>query len=261
MAQERAGGAGEVPSWPVYAVGIGGDGVATVDGVAVTGAGTPAGAARVAALAEVRVKAAWHGRPVRVVAADADGERYLIVGVDGAVTTLAGPHPRPAAAPERDRSRPGSADGPLPERYRAEWNRLVELYAAGRDAEATACAQALEEELAGAHGPHHPWAVRAMTVRATVALRGPVADRAAATELLIATAERRLAAGARPAAETTTVINNAHALWHRLRSEVPQAALDLTPRLLALLAGDERRSADVWSWWADRAPSRSGRHG
>ncbi|MFD9475015.1 hypothetical protein [Streptomyces goshikiensis] len=65
------------------------------------------------------------------------------------------------------------------------------------------------------------------------------------TELLITTALRCRAARHRPEADTVRTARNAHAAWHLLREEDPQAAADLAVPLadmLAILGEDDRRN-------------------
>ncbi|MER7316242.1 hypothetical protein [Streptomyces halstedii] len=90
----------QIPPTPVYTIMLSSSGTATVDGEEITSGGGDVNAARLAALAEVRIKAALHGRPVRAVAKEQDGSAWpLIVAVDGTVTTLDRPHPTPAPMP------------------------------------------------------------------------------------------------------------------------------------------------------------------
>jgi len=89
-----------VPATPIYTITVSSNGAASLDGEEITGPGNDPAEARVAALAEVRIKAALRGRPVRVIAKEADGSTWpLIVAVDGSVTTLDRPHPTPPPAP------------------------------------------------------------------------------------------------------------------------------------------------------------------
>ncbi|MGW2895916.1 hypothetical protein ACWDAO_15175 [Streptomyces sp. NPDC001212] len=107
-----------VPATPIYTITVGSNGAASLDGEEITGPGGDPAEARVAALAEVRIKAALRGRPVRVNAKEADGSTWpLIVAVDGSVTTLDHPHPtppppapEPAQAPPAPRSDPYAGD-------------------------------------------------------------------------------------------------------------------------------------------------------
>ncbi|WP_328923557.1 hypothetical protein OG429_02255 [Streptomyces sp. NBC_00190] len=74
---------------PVYTITLTSSGIATLDGEKVSEPGLTPARARVAALAEVRINAAYPARPVRVLAKEWDGSPWpLIVAVDGAVTTL-----------------------------------------------------------------------------------------------------------------------------------------------------------------------------
>ncbi|MEU4932026.1 hypothetical protein AB0G54_36925 [Streptomyces yokosukanensis] len=89
-----------IPPTPIYTITVSSNGAASLDGEEITGPGGDPATARVAALAEVRIKAALRGRPVRVNAKEADGSTWpLIVAVDGSVTTLNQPHPTPPPAP------------------------------------------------------------------------------------------------------------------------------------------------------------------
>ncbi|MGW2456750.1 hypothetical protein ACWCTA_36305 [Streptomyces sp. NPDC001704] len=91
----------QIPATPIYTITVSSNGVAAVNGEEVTEPGLTANEARVRALAEVRIKAAFHGRPVRVLAKEADGAAWpLIVDVNGDVMTLDRPHPtQPASVP------------------------------------------------------------------------------------------------------------------------------------------------------------------
>lgn len=102
----------QVSATPIYTITVTSSGVASVNGEEITGPGDPA-EARVAALAEVRIKAALHGRPVRVIAKDADGSAWpLIVAVDGSVTTLDHPHPTAPPTPPVTASTPPTPPPP-----------------------------------------------------------------------------------------------------------------------------------------------------
>lgn len=72
--------AGQVPATPLYTITLTGSGV-SIDGEPV---GVPAGdlpAARLAALAEIRVRAALRGRPVRVTAKEPDGSALSLIHI------------------------------------------------------------------------------------------------------------------------------------------------------------------------------------
>ncbi|MFJ4880721.1 hypothetical protein ACIP93_36670 [Streptomyces sp. NPDC088745] len=109
----------QIPATPIYTITVSSNGVATVNGEKVTEAGLDANEARVRALAEVRIKAAFHGRPVRVLAKEADGAAWpLIVDVNGDVMTLDRPHPTapapvPAQAPPAAPSSPAAPVEPV----------------------------------------------------------------------------------------------------------------------------------------------------
>ncbi|MGO4431114.1 hypothetical protein AB4Z54_73130, partial [Streptomyces sp. MCAF7] len=101
----------QVPATPIYTITINETGTAAIDGQPIPTPGNTPDEARVAALAEIRVKAALHGRPVRVIAKEPDAAWPMIVDADGNVTTLDTPHPtpNPPAAPVEDLSPPPSA--------------------------------------------------------------------------------------------------------------------------------------------------------
>ncbi|MFH8787225.1 hypothetical protein [Streptomyces roseoverticillatus] len=87
-----------VPLTPVYTIVISAAGEATIEGEPVEP--LPGQDGRTSALAEIRVRAAKRGHPIRINAKEPDGSVWpLIVDHDGAVTPLAAPHPTPAPAP------------------------------------------------------------------------------------------------------------------------------------------------------------------
>jgi hypothetical protein len=111
----------QVPATPIYTVTVSSTGDATLDGEPVRA--DLGQEPRVAALAEVRVKAALCGRAVRVNAKEPDGTVWpLLVDVDGTVTTLDRPHPTPAPprapapaqAPRTPRSAPPAERPDIP---------------------------------------------------------------------------------------------------------------------------------------------------
>ncbi|MXG30381.1 hypothetical protein [Streptomyces sp. YIM 132580] len=257
-----------VPATPVYTITVSVDGVASINGEQVTEEGLDPNAARVAALSEIMIKAALHGRPVRVLAKEADGSAWpLIVDVNGTVTTLETPHPappapvpaqaRPAASPHQEAARaqarppqqPAAAElgsapsavptewaAPLPPQYGPAWADLVAQEKAGRLVEAIVTAAQLETVLAGTLGPLAPPTVNVMTVRAAFTVRRveETEDWAETVELLVQTVQCRREAGA-PEDETQRLISNAHATWMRLSAEDPEYAHETAEPVLVLL--------------------------
>ncbi|ARZ69195.1 hypothetical protein SMD11_3562 [Streptomyces albireticuli] len=107
-----------VPLTPVYTIVISAAGDATIEGEPVDP--LPGQDARTSALADIRVRAARRGHPIRINAKEPDGSVWpLIVDHDGAVTPLGAPHPVPAPEPVE---RPVRAAEPL----RAEAPRYAE---------------------------------------------------------------------------------------------------------------------------------------
>ncbi|MEU2395093.1 hypothetical protein [Streptomyces sp. NPDC007369] len=276
----------QVPLTPVFTITLTSSGVATLDGEEVSAPGLTPEEARLAALAEVRIKAAFHGRPVRAIAKEATAVWPLIVDVDGSVTTLDQPHPVPAPAPapvpapapgppsavpaprqdpppavESQQPNHGTGDdwsSPLPAAYLIRMEGLRAQDQAGALADAIVTAYRIETDLAQEYGPKHPHTLNVMTLRAGLAVRSTATDGrwADTAELLIETAECRRDAGA-PPAETVRVIANAHAVWRNLRDQDPETARELASRLLdvidalALLGGEadgEARARDVVRW-------------
>ncbi|MGW2365192.1 hypothetical protein ACWCZ5_06410 [Streptomyces sp. NPDC001667] len=222
-----------VPLTPVYTIVISATGETTVDGEPVEN--LPGQDARTSALADIRVRAARRGHPVRVNAKEPDGSVWpLIVDHDGAVTPLDTPHPTPVATPppapavavpaltER-------AAGPLDPRHAPLLGRVVTAELRGDLAGAAAAAADLETVLTAELGPLHPHTLGALATRAwlSLLLRD---DWAAATRLHVLAAERRRQAGA-PDVETRRAARNAHAAWALLRATDPAAAETLRPEL------------------------------
>lgn len=252
-----------IPATPVYTITIGSNGAAMVDGEDVTALGTSHKEARLAALAEVRIKAALHGRSVRAIVKDRDGTTLpLIVAVDGTTTTLSHPHPDPFVVLLTDDDTQPSPRVPAPGDTAAAppanpptllLSSVAAARAAGDYAEASALAGQLEGHLTAERGPDHPDTLGMLTVRAWLALSNPATTRSIETlTLLMKTAEKRLAADAHPRQDTTRLIRNAHTLWHHLRDDDPETALELAPRLLDLLQDNPRRTGDVIEWAAGR---------
>ncbi|MGW2599510.1 hypothetical protein [Streptomyces klenkii] len=260
-----------IPATPHYTITVATSGDATLDGAPVHA--VPGQAPRVAALAEVRVKAALHGRAVRVTAKEPDGTVWpLLVDTDGTVTTLDQPNPMPASPPaaalpvETPQSAIGPSQqpdvlaavpaewaAPLPSAltYRLQWAQLLRQEQAGALVEAVITAHRIETTLTEEFGPAHPHTINLMTVRAWLTLRiGAEAELAETIELLVETAERRREAAAQPEEDTARLARNAHALWRRLTAEDPESAREQAERLLVLLVvlDDGRRSGDVIRW-------------
>ncbi|MCX4690941.1 hypothetical protein [Streptomyces sp. NBC_01408] len=272
---------GQVPGTPVYTITLTSSGV-SIDGEPVS---TPQGdlpAARRAALAEIRVRAALRGRPVRVTAKEPDGSAWpLVVDPDGNVTTLSAPHPvvpppqaRPAepqaplaevpavhegfAEPEAPAvpappgtPRPVAAEwgAPLPAAHQDAWARLWAAHGAGDISTAIALAERTEAALEVEYGPLHPHTVHVLGARAWLMLARR-ADLPATVQLLVETALRRRRAGAEPRTETAQVAGNAHAAWRLLAKEDPRRALELSAPLMDVLRelGWRSRTQDVVRW-------------
>ncbi|MFF9056897.1 hypothetical protein ACF09Z_37840 [Streptomyces erythrochromogenes] len=258
----------QVPLTPVYTIVIHDDGKASVDGQAVHG--IPGQDPRDAALADVQLRAAQRGHPVRVNAKEPDGAVWpLIVDYDGEVTPLAHPHPQPAprapepapvpqpapAAPPSGRPAPtvepgpeaGWEDQPPPE-YQEMLEKAQAAVTVGGLAAAAVIAADLEDALEDAFGPAHPYTVNALAFRAyTAALHK---DWTTALALHLQTAERRHQARA-PRVETLRLTRNAHAFWRLLAQPTtqhpeahdPAAAARWAPELLRVLTLTEAEPA------------------
>ncbi|MDX3538835.1 hypothetical protein PV721_31765 [Streptomyces sp. MB09-01] len=126
--------------------------------------------------------------------------------------------------------------------YREMWAAVWAAHAEGDLPTAVALAYKLETALAGWFGEDAA-TITVLTARAWLTLCQRT-DSYGTTELLITTALRCQAAGYRPEADTIRTARNAHACWHRLRSEDREAAADLAGPLadmLAILGEDDRR--------------------
>ncbi|MEU1277666.1 hypothetical protein [Streptomyces sp. NPDC005805] len=243
-----------VPLTPVLTILLGADGSVSVNGEAVPADGDP----RVAGLAEVRIKAAFLGRPVRVTAKEPDGSAWaLIVDVDGAVTPLSDPHPRPEPAASVPTSPPASPqfvapvaaapevrpavdwDAPLPAEYTPLWDWIMEAAQRGDLRTAGALATELVGELTHRYGSGHPATLNSQLNEAYFALLAHDHRRAA---LLYAHTARRLAAAGAPHAVVQKAARNAHASWKEVAD--PAAALEIGRHVLEMwhaAAGDDRR--------------------
>ncbi|MGW1072747.1 hypothetical protein [Streptomyces sp. NPDC002537] len=220
-----------VPLTPVYTIVISVTGEASIDGEQVEN--LPGQDARTSALADIAVRAARRGHPVRINAKEPDGAVWpLIVDHDGAVTPLDAPHPvaPPPPAPRPLPLEPESESAvPLAPRHAAVLGRVVAAELRGDLAEAARTAGELEQILATELGPLHPHTLGALGTRAwlSLLLRN---DWVSATRLHLLTAVRRHEAGA-PETETRRAARNAHAAWDRLRAVDPAAAEALRPEL------------------------------
>ncbi|WP_367138993.1 MULTISPECIES: hypothetical protein [Streptomyces] len=240
-----------IPATPHYTITVSSSGDGTLDGEPVQAA--PGQELRVAALAEVRVKAALHGRPVRVTAKEPDGTVWpLIVDTDGRVTTLEIPHPVPPR--EQPAPAPGgtSASGwqlPLPPHYQPLFEHVTAADRAGDLVAAIVAAATLETALAQEFGPLHPHTVNILTLRAWLTLRRQPHEHETA-QLLLQTATCRHEAGALPYEDTARCARNAHVVWREVARTDPGAGAALCAdalRVLELL-GEVGRARDVRAW-------------
>ncbi|MFI8829023.1 hypothetical protein [Streptomyces sp. NPDC053431] len=253
-----------VPAVPVYTITLTATG-AYIDGEPVPGATGALQASRRAALAELYVKAALHGRPVRFVAKEADGTTWpMIMDTDGNVLTLHTPHPaQPTSVPAPATTTPPPAaplrrghdwTAPLPPEHHDRYTELGAAETAGDLTTATALAAQLEEELSARYGPLHPHPVNVLTLRASLTLRQR-SDWYETIELLVYTAQRRREAGAQPVEDTLAAARNAHAAWRALTKDDVEGAAELAAPVAGMLEqlGESKRTRDVLSWVEDRA--------
>ncbi|MFJ5099248.1 hypothetical protein [Streptomyces sp. NPDC088557] len=249
----------DVPLAPVYTITLTPTG-AYIDGGPVPGSSSDPDESRLAALREIHVKAAFHGRPVRFVAKEADGTTWpMIMDTAGNAFTLHTPHPTPPPAPAAP---PPPATGtpdwhaPLPPECHPVYTRLRDAEAAGDLPGAVALAARLTDDLSARYGPLHPHAVNMLTVHASLTLRHGD-DWYETTDLLTRTAQRRHEAHAHPEQDTVHAARNAHAAWRTLTTQDPEGAAELAPALAGVLdqLGEDRRVRDVVAW-AERDRSR-----
>ncbi|MFF3087644.1 hypothetical protein ACFVRB_21715 [Streptomyces nojiriensis] len=113
--------------------------------------------------------------------------------------------------------------------YQGMWAAVWAAHAVGDLPTAVALACKLEIVLAGWFGEDIA-TITVLTARAWLALCRRT-DWHGTTELLITTSLRCQAARYRPEADTIRTARNAHACWHLLMGEDPQAAADLAGRL------------------------------
>ncbi|MFE0654732.1 hypothetical protein ACFVZH_40230 [Streptomyces sp. NPDC059534] len=260
----------QVPTEPIYTVTLTTTG-AYIDGEPVTGASADTDQSRRAALSEIYVKAALHGRPVRFLGKEPDGTTWpMIMDTAGNVLTLHASHPVPPApappvpAPVSAVPLPAPAPtapqsthdwtSPLPAAYQAPYDDLRAAESAGNLADAITAAAKLEEALGVAYGPLHPHAVNMATLKASLTLRQG-ADWYETVELLVQTAQRRREADAQPVQDTVSAVRNAHAAWRSLAQEDTEGAAELAPLVAGMLEqlGEDRRTRDVLRWVEETA--------
>ncbi|MEV7512667.1 hypothetical protein AB0O57_32385 [Streptomyces sp. NPDC091201] len=270
-----------VPATPLYALMIRPDeehGLALTLDAEEIATGSDIGALRAGGLAELRVRAALAGRPVRARAVEpaCPTPWNMIVCPDGAVVDVAehpaAPTPEPEAETGLEPADPPAApaaehrDPPTPpartatnapataalppllesDAYRGMWAAVWAAHADGDLPTAVALAYRLETCLSGWFGEDAA-TITVLTARAWLTLCQRT-DWHDTTELLITTALRCQAARYRPEADTIRTARNAHACWHMLRRESPEAAADLAGRLADMLAilGEDDRRRDVF---------------
>ncbi|GAA0469225.1 hypothetical protein GCM10009544_34310 [Streptomyces stramineus] len=231
-----------VPLTPVYTIVISTNGEATIEGEPVEL--LPGQDARTSALADIRIRAARRGHPIRINAKEPDGSVWpLIVDHDGAVTVLQAPHPAPppppaatpppAPAPAPAPPRPAAPTGwhaPLPGHHAERFARIVEAELRGDLAAAAVAAKELEAAVDREYGPLHPHTIGVLGTRAWLSLIIQD-DWAATTRLHLRTTERRDTARA-PVEETRRALHNAHAAWQRLAATDRLEAEEIRPELL-----------------------------
>ncbi|MGA4980005.1 hypothetical protein [Streptomyces cinereoruber] len=233
----------------------------------------------------MRIRAAYHGRPVRALAKEPDGTAWhLIVDVDGTVMVLDRPHPVEAPAPPAPTPRPAPAPAPavpapappapapapavpapappapapaaagpsgdwtadLPPALSSAWAQLITQERTGHLAEAILAAEHLEHALAQHYGPDHVAPVHVLTFRAWLALR--LGDSWAETTALLVEAVQRRQGVPVPQDETDRLARNAHAAWRQLTGEDPDYAREIASEVMELLDPDDKRSHDIVRW-------------
>ncbi|WP_116209291.1 hypothetical protein [Streptomyces olivoreticuli] len=234
----------QVPATPLYTITVTATGDTTLDGEPVHA--EPHQEPRVAALAEIRVRAALCDRTVRVNAKEPDGTVWpLLVDTDGNVTVLETPHP----TPPRPTPTPATApdwQAPLPPHHQPLYTHLLTAETTHDLAAAITIATALETALTQQYGPHHPHTLNILTLRTWLTLRRQPNSRNT-IELLLHTTQQRHEADAQPLQDTTRCARNAHALWHRLAHTDPPAARELSADVVRVLdlAGETSRARDI----------------
>ncbi|MFE2857380.1 hypothetical protein ACFXJO_40465 [Streptomyces lavendulae] len=256
----------DVPATPVYSLVIsrtGDDLVLTLDGERLAD-GPSLAELRAIGRDRLTVLAALAGRPVRARAVDPEALNpwFMIVTLDGAIHDVSS-HPAPPAAPAPPPDRPDATDTPVPAalpyllvsvpEYREMWAAVWAHHAAGDLPAAVTTACKLEHALSGWFGEQDASTITVLTARAWLTLCQRT-DWQGTTELLITTALRCHAARYRPETDTVRTARNAHAAWHLLRKENPEAAADLGAPLADMLAilGETRLADHVWEFSAAR---------
>ncbi|MGW1076038.1 hypothetical protein [Streptomyces sp. NPDC002537] len=233
----------QVPAIPLYIITVAASGATTLDGEPVHA--EPGQEPRVAALAEIRIKAALCDRAVRVNAKEPDGTVWpLLVDTDGTVTVLDTPHP----TPPRTATTP-NWQAPLPVRHQPLYRHLLTAIRADDLDTAVITATNLETALTQEYGPRHPHTLNILTLRTWLTLRRQPTTRDT-LDLLLHTTGRRHEAHALPPEDTARCARNAHAVWGRLTGTDPSAARELSADVLRVLdlVGETSRARDIRAW-------------
>ncbi|GAA0347278.1 hypothetical protein [Streptomyces blastmyceticus] len=247
----------QVPATPLYTITVTPSGDTTLDGEPVHA--EPHQEPRVAALAEIRVRAALCDRTVRVNAKEPDGTIWpLLVDTDGNVTVLETPHPTPPVhAPALATARDWQA--PLPSHHQPLYAHLLTAERAHDLAAAITIATTLETALTQRYGLRHPHTLNILTLRTWLTLRHQPNSHDT-IELLLHTAQQRHEADAQPPQDTARCARNAHALWRRLAHTDPLAGWELSADVIRVLdlIGETSRARDVRGRTAAARPERRG---
>lgn len=232
-----------VPVLPVYTVLLTAHGT-TVDGELVET--LPAHDDRMAALAELRRRAALRGRPVRATGKDPDGRvEHFIISPDGEVLPL--PHGHPAPPPPARPPQPGPVRRPQPS---APQPQQPEPAAAWRE-QSEARATHYEQQARAEHGHDSAEAQRWARIRHQ--LRTEAEPWAASTDLWTAALAEGLAHLPANSRELRTAARTAYECWRKITD--PAEAADTGPRFLAVLKNLDYPEllAAVEHWTAEAA--------
>lgn len=225
------GGGGAGMGAQVVTVALAADGRSWVDGSELRSApdGTLPGA-RAAAFAEVARIARQRRSPIRVEATDPDGTVWrFLVTEDGDVHD-----PDKASELKVD---PDAAE--IPPEYRAAVSEVVEAIEGGREHVAVKAARRLEEDAIARHGTGHPYALRALELRAhAVYVCGMPSI---ASELYAEAARGWHTLGSTAYWEAA---QRAYALWHRIGDEPPAGTVWLGQQLVEVLELGGRRTRE-----------------